>query len=115
MKLTLEQLHDNLKALGLMSLNDNTPLSYTGFKNRASVHKYGGKYKIVFVGLPKSNLFGFYTMYGSDSKVMKEAYDMYWKLVKCDMENYNEGDVQWGNCGIPLGYGNLRSEFVFQP
>jgi len=40
---------------------------------------------------------------------------MYWKLVKCDMESYNEGDVQWGNCGIPLGYGNLRSEFIFQP
>ena len=115
MKLSLEQLHDRLKDLGLMSIENNTPLSYTGFKNRASVHKYGGKYKIVFVGHPRQNLFGFYTMYGTDSQVLKEAYDMYWKLVKGDIEGYNEGEVQWGNCGIPLSYGKLRNELVFQP
>ena len=113
MRLSLEQLHDNLKDLGLMGF-DNTPLSYTGFKNRASVHKYG-KYKIVVVGIPKSNLFGFYTMYGTDSEVLKEAYSMYFNLVKGSIEEYNSGDIQWGNCGIPLKYGNLRSEFIFQP
>jgi hypothetical protein len=91
-----------------MGMNENIPLSYTGFKNRASIHKYNNKYKIVFVGLPKKNLFGFYTMYGNDSKVMKEAYEMYFKLVKGDMRDYNDGDIQWGNCGIPLGYGGLR-------
>ena len=68
MRLTLENLHYNLKVLGLMNLQTNEPLSYTGFKNRASVHPYGGyyggKYKIVFVGFPRKNLFGFYTMYG---------------------------------------------------
>lgn len=109
MKLTLEQLHYNLKVLGLMSTETNEPLSYSGFKNRASIHRYGKKFKVVFVGHPRHNLFGFYTMYGTDSDVMKEAYDMYWKLVKGDMEGYNEGDVQWGNCGIPLAYGDLRS------
>lgn len=108
MKLSLEQLHYNLKVLGLMSIEDNKPLSYTGFKNRASVHKYGSKHKIVFVGFPRKNLFAFYTMYGNDSKVMKEAYDMYWKLVKGSMEEYRDGDIQWGNCGIPLAYGDLR-------
>lgn len=109
MKLSLEQLHDNLRELGLMDMNDK-PLSYSAFKNRASVHRYGD-YKIVFVGFPKRNLFGFYVMWGNDSEVMREAYDMYSKLVKGDMEDYDNGDLQWGNCGFPLMYGCLRTEF----
>ena len=111
MKLTLEQLHTNLKSLGLMSIETNKPISYSGFKNRASVHKYGDSYKIVFVGQPKQNLFGFYVMYGNDSQVMKEAYDMFISLVKGNMEDYNEGDVQWGNGGIPIGYSGLRQVY----
>lgn len=113
MRLSLEQLHDNLKDLGLMGMN-NQPLSYTGFKNRASVHKYGSKYKIVFVGVPKRNLFGFYTMYGNDSIVLKEAYEMYCRLVKGDLTDYDNNDIQWGNNGIPLGFGMLRAT-NFQP
>jgi hypothetical protein len=81
MKLSNEQLVDNLKLLGLINLSTNKPISYSGFKNRASVHKYGNSYKIVFVGQPKQNLFGFYVMYGNDSQVMKEAYDMFISLV----------------------------------
>lgn len=108
MKLSNEQLVDNLKWLGLVSLDTNKPISYTGFKNRASVHKYGNKYKVVFVGHPTQNLFGFYTMYGNDSEVMKEAYEMFVDLVKGNMEGYNEGNIQWGNAGIPIGYGYLR-------
>lgn len=92
-----------------MGIDNNKPLSYSGFKNRASVHKYGKNYKVVFVGHPRQNLFGFYTMYGPDSDVMKEAYDMYVSLVKGDMTGYNEGDIQWGNCGIPISYSELRS------
>lgn len=114
MKLSLEQLHDKLKYLGLVDIDNNEPLSYTGFKNRASVHPYDKKYKIVFVGIPRKNLFGFYTMYGSDSAVMKEAYEMYVRLVKGDLTEYLDDDVQWGNGGIPLTYGRIRMEF-FQP
>lgn len=108
MKLSKEQLIDNLKVLGLVSIQDNKPISYSGFKNRASIHQYGNSYKIVFVGHPKQNLFGFYVQYNNDSKVMKEAYEMFVKLAKGDMDDYNYDDVQWGNAGIPLGYGNLR-------
>lgn len=109
MKLSNEQLVDNLKYLGLVDLKTNKPVSYSGFKNRASVHRYGSQYKVVYVGHPKQNLFGFYTMYGNDSQVMKEAYEMFVSLVKGDMQGYNEGDVQWGNAGIPIGYGSLRT------
>lgn len=108
MKLSNEQLVDNLKLLGLVRLDDNKPISYSGFKNRASVHKYGNKYKIVFVGHPKENLFGFYTMYGNDTEVMREAYAMFVNLAKGDMADYDNGDIQWGNAGIPIGYGKLR-------
>jgi hypothetical protein len=108
MKLSNEQLVDNLKLLGLVRLDDNKPISYSGFKNRSSVHKYDNKYKVVFVGQPKENLFGFYTMYGNDTDVMREAYEMFVNLVKGDMESYNEGDIQWGNAGIPIGYGRLK-------
>ena len=92
-----------------MGIDNNKPLSYSGFKNRASVHKYGKNYKVVFVGHPRQNLFGFYVMWGTDSDVMKEAYELYVSLVKGDMTGYNEGDIQWGNCGIPISYGELRS------
>ena len=92
-----------------MGIDNNKPLSYSGFKNRASVHKYGKNYKVVFVGHPRQNLFGFYVMWGADSNVMKEAYDLYVSLVKGDMTGYNEGDIQWGNCGIPISYSELRS------
>lgn len=111
MKLTLEQLHENLKLLGLMSIDTNKPLSYSGFKNRASVHRYGNQYKVVFVGHPKQNLFGFYTIWGNDSEVMREAYDMYVRLVKGNMEDYAAGEVQWGNAGIPISYSGLRQVY----
>lgn len=111
MKLSNEQLIDNLKLLGLVNLSTNKPLSYSGFKNRASVHKYGSNHKIVFLGHPKSNLFGFYVMWGNDSQVMKEAYDMFLNLLKGDMTDYNEGELQWGNCGIPISYGGLRQTY----
>jgi hypothetical protein len=40
---------------------------------------------------------------------MREAYEMYLSLVNGDMSGYNDGDIQWGNCGIPISYGDIRS------
>ena len=109
MKLSNEQLIDKLKDLGLVNIETNKPISYSGFKNRSTIFKYGKKYKTVFVGQPKQNLFGFYTMWGNDTEVMKEAYDMFVSLVKGDMSYYNDKDIQWGNAGMPLEYGNLKT------
>jgi hypothetical protein len=110
MKLSNEQLIEKLRLLDVIGVNDK-PISYTAFKNRASVHRYGKAYKIVFLGAPKSNLFGFYVVFGNDSQVMKEAYDMFLDLVKGDMTDYNLDDIQWGNAGIPIAYGRLRQEY----
>lgn len=100
-------IYNNLSKLGLINA-EGGPLLYSGFKKFASIHRYGNKYKIVFIGLPKENLFGFYVEYGNDTQVLKDAYKMYVRLVNGNMEEFNDKDVQWGNCGIPISYGNLR-------
>lgn len=105
--MNFEVIHTNLSKLRLIT-SDNKPLLYSAFKKFASVHKYGNKYKIVFVGIPNDNLFGFYVDWGNDTDVMKQAYKMYVRLVNGNMDEFNDKEVQWGNCGIPIKYGNLR-------
>ncbi len=113
MSLNAKQINSKLKKLGLVEENDS-PILYSKFKNRASIHRYGrGKrvLKIIFLGLPKENMFGFYPAFANDTdvNVMKEAYAMYLRLLKGDLEDFNNGSVQWGDKGIPLAYGNLRN------
>lgn len=114
MKFSNEQLVEKLGQLGLVTIRENDsftyyqPVSYSAFKNRASIHRYGRSAKIVFVGNPKNNLFGFYVDWETDSAVMKTAYDKFVSLVKGNMQDYNNQIIQWGNCGIPISYGNLR-------
>jgi len=40
--LNITQIKDKLKLLGLIT-NEGKPISYSGFKNKASVHRYGQK------------------------------------------------------------------------
>lgn len=110
MIITHKFLIDKLKSLGMVS-EDGKPVLYSTFKNRASVHRYGRHLKIVYLGIPKENLFGFYVFYNTDAIVMKDAYKMLLKLVKGDMEDFDNEDLQWGNCGIPLVYGRMRKSF----
>jgi hypothetical protein len=105
--MTHKEAIQKFKKLGLVN-KDGFPVSLTGFKNRASIHKYGNKLKVVFVGLPKENMWGFYVMYDNDNIVMKDAHKMFLKLVGGDMSDFQAKDVQWGNAGIPLKYGDLR-------
>ncbi len=105
---TIKQLHINLKFLGLMSLGANKPLSYAGFKNRASIHRYGKNNRIVFIGRPNDNLFALYTVPDTDSATMKQAYEMYVKLVKGDITDYKSGTIQWSDGKIPLVYADLN-------
>ena len=118
MKLNIEELKERFKLLGVVTVitdketntNVDTPISFTGFKNRCSIHKYGKSHKIVFLGHPKQNLFGFYVMYAADAVVLKEAYQMFLNVInKNDISDYENNDLQWGNAGIPLGYGNIRT------
>lgn len=110
-KLTRRELLAKMKQVGLIG-QDGKLILFSAFKNLASVHTYGkGRkaLKIVFVGLPKENLFGFYVMQGSELNNTKEAYAYLVDYVtNGNDEPYLLGDIQWGNCGIPIGYGRIR-------
>lgn len=108
MKLTHKQLMQKLKELHIVSPT-GVPATFPAFKNRAMVHRYGKDLKIVFMGIPGKNLFGFYVMYDTDMAVMKEAYGMFLRLVKGDMEDYESKDLQWG-FRVPISYGNMRQK-----
>jgi len=112
-KFTIKQLQAKLQKLGILN-EDNEPILYSAFKNRASIHKYRareGVLKIVFVGHPKENLFGFYASFANDNdvNVMREAYKNLKLIASGKLEPHENDEVQWGNCGIPLAYGKLRT------
>jgi hypothetical protein len=92
-------------------LPSGKPVSFAEFKRRSDVHIYGrsgGKRIIVFIGIPRENLFGFYTLSNTKLESLKDAYHMYKDI--CFLEDYyiNTGNIQWGNCGMPISYNNLR-------
>ncbi len=109
-RLSIKQLHANLKALGIMDKKTNKAISYASFKNRTTIHRYGTKLKAVYMGQPNSNLFAFYTQPNNDTNTMLEAYELLLRLVKGDTTDYNDARVQWGNCAIPANYEDLKTK-----
>ena len=108
-RLKLVQIHDKLRDINLLGEN-NTPVKFVAFKNATTIMKYGtGKRtkKIVFAGKPKENLFGFYVIHDTDSNVLKEAYEIYKRMLKGDREVFDEFSVIWGNSGLPITYGYI--------
>lgn len=92
-------------------------VSFAEFKRRADVHTYGlglKAIKIVFIGT-KNNRFGFYPMQGNMTESLKESYQLYVKLFEGDFEVIDSEDVQWGNCGIPISYSDLRVQNFNEP
>jgi len=104
-------LQERLKALGLIV--DGKPISKKAFIERAMVHTYGsGKRRlhIFTIGEYKENCFAFYPMQGTKPEEFKQAYEQYVRLVAGDYEAIDDGDIVWGNMGIPLAYGNIRRD-----
>ena len=110
-KMLHSTLLDKLNALNLLN-EDKTHVSYGRFKSVATIMKYGKQnkhqLKVVYVGFPKENLFGFYVECDTDPNCMKQAYDWYCKLVKDNVDSDNI-DIHFGNCGFPIQYGYIRS------
>lgn len=109
--MTLNQIYLRLKKLGLIN-EENEPILYSRFKNRATIHSYKagrGLRRVVFIGSPDISLFGFYHPFkgSTDTEIMKEAYARFQDLVKGDTSEFEAGAIQWGNCGIPETYSNL--------
>jgi hypothetical protein len=110
--LSIKRLQAKLRMLNLID-DKNSPVLYSTFKNKASIHRYKGRtgtLKIVFIGKPKENLIGFYAAFKNDTdvNVMREAYSNLCLIAKGDIFPHESQAVQWGNAGIPITFGNLR-------
>jgi hypothetical protein len=111
---------NEFKTLGLLGAN-NEPMSKSLFKNQASVHQYGkGKSMLnvlYFYGNSKECIYGFYPQFRGDSKAkcLENAYQMYLDLLNGDMDDFDCNDIQRGNCGIPIGFSDLRMREEFIP
>lgn len=99
---------ERLKALDMVK--DGKPVSFKKFKESVSIHDYGTgvrKVKIMFLGQPKENLFAFYPMQAPNPIALKECYENYVSLVNGDWTPLDNGDIIWGNSGIPICYGEI--------
>lgn len=107
-----ETILGNLVKLELIDSNSK-PISFSAFKNRALIMKYGkqgrNQMKIVVIGIPNENMFGFYVECNPDHLCIKQAYDWFIQLIK-GIENFDEIDIHFGNQGIPLTYKYLRTQ-----
>ncbi len=82
------------------------------FNEVADIHIYGrgnNAFKIVFFSTGRDCTYGFYTMKGNKKETLKEAYEMYVRFLNGDMADFDCGDIQFGNCGIPITYTNMRT------
>ena len=106
MQFTHEQVLSRLVQANLIV--NNKLVSRAEFKRLADIHRYGKHYKILFIGHPKENLFGFYpSVYATNPEALKEAYELFMDLVEGNLL-FLGGRVLIGNCGIPLSYGKIR-------
>ena len=86
------------------------PISFTKFISLANIHEYGRRnscHRIYFFGV-RDFLIGFYTTKAPKKDNNKEAYKMYLDFINGDVTDFDNGFIQLGNCGIPIGYGDLR-------
>lgn len=111
MEFTNTQVREKLKQINMLNPLNELEISFSQFKNRATVHKFGEGNtlrKIVFCGQPKEVLFGFYVEIDSDINSLGQAYYWYKRLAKGDTGPIDEGNVKIGNGNFPLTYTAIR-------
>jgi len=78
----------------------------------ANVHVYGKRsnnLRIIFFGNPKDCMYGFYPAFSeSQAKQLSAMYKWCENVIAGEMNYFDNDYIQFGNCGIPLSYGNLR-------
>lgn len=111
MKISIETLNQKLKDLGLIT-ETGEPISFAKFKKLCDIHQYGlGKRRlfIIFIRNSRDNIIGFYPPTSNRPEMLKISYEYLVDTITTEMkQEFLDGNVQWGNCGIPLSYGNLR-------
>ena len=108
--MTTTELKEKMELIGL-SVNGK-PISFSKFKAKADAHQYGSrsnKIYIVYIGLPKENLFGFYPPRTTKKESLEIAYQYYMSVF--EQEEYNNefyyGNMAWGCNGYTLSYRKL--------
>lgn len=100
----------DFKALGLITPNGK-PLSKAAFIKMANIHKYGTfKYaKQIWVFRNSRDLiYGFYPSEGTKVETGKECYRWFLEVIQGNMSSIDNGNIVFGNSGIPLIYSKLR-------
>jgi hypothetical protein len=92
------------------------PITKKKFKELADVHVYGrqtNNNRIAFFNThPKECLYGFYPMYNENkAKQLDSLYVLYLETVNGNMSYIDQEYIQFGNCGIPLSYSDLRKRY----
>lgn len=113
----LDRAKRHFELLGLTK--NGNPISKTKFKELADIHQYGrGKEMlnvIYFNGFHNDKIiYGFYPLCKGDSKAicLTNAHQMYLQFLNGDSDDFDCEDIQFGNTGIPIGYGDLRQRYI---
>lgn len=90
---------------------NSKPISKTAFARLANIHTYGNQknnLRIYFFG-PKECQYGFYPLLRENrTQQLVYLYEMFIETLLGDMTWVDDHNIQFGNCGTPIGYGNLR-------
>jgi hypothetical protein len=103
------------KLLGLVN-EDGTAISKTAFGKLLDLHQYGrGRTKryIGYVRNSRTLIYQFFPIFGYTNKVavLKDIYNTYLETVGGDMEAFDDKDIVFGNCGIPISYGVVKYQY----
>ena len=116
MRIPIDILNQKLKDLGLVT-ESGKPISFAKFKKLVDIHQYGRGQRrlfIIYVRNSKDNMFAFYPPTTNRPEMLKICYEYLLDTIQTEMkQEFLDGNVQWGNCGIPLGYGDIRAMVPF--
>ena len=106
---------NDFENIGLLS--NGKPLSKKEFIELSDMHLYGRSrqnLRIVLFG-KKDCLYGFYSYIRDNKKrTYNSVYEMYKAFVMGNMVPLDDDCIQFGNCGIPLTYNDLRVSANFE-
>ena len=107
--MTTKELIQKMELIGLAV--NHKPIRFSKFKQYADAHQYGSrgnKIYIVYCGLPKENLFGFYPPRTTKKESLEIAYQYYLSVFENEEINeFTYGNIAWGYNGYPLYYRKL--------
>ena len=108
-KLPIEYILPLMSKIGLTKeINGGyNPISKTAFNKLADAHRYGSLY-VFYFGHARENCFAFYPPQTTKKEALDIAYGYYLDCFTEMKQEFVDGNVCWGNWGIPITYGDPR-------